>query len=55
MSKRQKKFCEFDNWLNVEEYKCQFKKIDKYNAQCFLCKSYFIRYFHCEKFAVPER
>ena len=42
MSKRQKYFCEFDdNWLNVEECKCWLKKIDKYNAQCFLCKSSF--------------
>jgi len=42
MYKRQKYFCEFDdNWLNVEEYKCWLKKIDKYNAQCFLCKSSF--------------
>ncbi len=42
MFERQKYFCEFDdNWLNVGEYKCWLKKIDKYNAQCFLCKSSF--------------
>jgi hypothetical protein len=40
MSIKQKYFREFDdNWLNVEEYKRWLKKNDKYNAECFLCKS----------------